>query len=218
MLNTTTSLLAVTALTLAGCKSTPAAPAVDPDFAPSAAKVKTHLATLAKIKQTVDATAALAHDTLALPNGQRASSTLVTVDQLTALGECFPDAMICNDLWWRLSGCDRISKLTAEKAAEEFGAVAELKRCAGLRYLAVVRKRAFTRPSADKDSKTFDRGSISVELLVFDLESAAYLGGFLVDAKNPESLEVSASTNVGKMLHEHLGRLIYDAMRKRIDT
>ncbi len=192
-------------------------PAVDPDFAPTVAKVKANLATLGKIQQAIADIPPLAHDTLELPGGRKESSTLLTVDQLGSLGGCFKDAMICDNLWWRLSGCDKLSKLTAEAAAAKFDANNELKRCAGLRYVAVARKRAFTKPVADKASMTYTAGHLSVELLVFDLQSAAYLGGFIVDAKTPESLEhVTASTNVDRWLHEMLGGLVFDAMRTRI--
>lgn len=206
--------LLLVVLALASCKK--AAPEVDPAFAPSVAKVKASLASLPKIKQAVDATPPLQGDTLALPNGKKESSTLLTVDQLTSLGSCFPDAAICNDLWWRLSECDAAAKLTGEQAAADFGAMSNLKRCATLRYVAVARKRAFTKPVVDKGSNTYSPGSLSVELLVFDLESAAYLGGFIVDAKNPET--APSETNVEKYLQDQLGRVVFDAMRARIDS
>jgi hypothetical protein len=211
------ALLVAAAVAFTCCKPKP--PEVDPEFAPSAARVKTTIATLAKIKKSIDTIAPLPHDTLALPGGKKESSTLLTVDQLTKLGDCFPDAMICNSLWWRLSKCDELSNLTPEKATAEFDAVNEVKRCAGLRYVAVARKRSFTKPSAEKGSSTYKAGHISVELLVFDLDTAAYLGGFLAEAKNPSSLDnMTASTNVESYLHEGLGRVIYDAMRARIGT
>ncbi|MBL8954387.1 MAG: hypothetical protein JNK82_26655 [Myxococcaceae bacterium] len=211
------TLFSALVLLAAACKKD--APAVDPDFGPTVTKVKANLATLAKIEKAIAEVPPLAHDTLALPGGKKESSTLITVEQLSSLGGCFKDAHICNDLWWRLSGCDALTKLTPEAAAAQFDAVNELKRCAALRYVAVARKRAFTKPVADKASKTYQAGHLSVELLVFDLQTAAYLGGFVVDAKSPESLEkVTATTNVDGWLHEQLGRVVFDAMRARIDT
>jgi len=213
----TSRALVVCVVALTSCR--PAAPAIDPAFAPAATRVKAHLAMLARIKQTVDATAPLAADALALPGGQKASSTLLTVDQLTSLGACFPDAAICNEFWWRLSGCERLAKLTPEVAAAQFDAVNEVKRCADLRYVAVARKRAFTRPTVDSASRTYRAGHLSVELLVFDLENAAPLGGFIVDAKTPASLEdLSAQTDIEKYLQTLMGRIVFDAMRARIDT
>lgn len=213
----TSRLFVLCVVALAGCK--PAAPAVDPAFEPAAATVKTHVAQLSRIKQAVDAMPPLTADTLALPGGRKASSTLLTVDQLTSLGSCFPKAAICDDFWWRLSRCERLATLTPAEATAQFDAVNEMKRCAGLRYVAVARQRAFTKPTVDKDSKTYRAGHLSVELLVFDLETAAPLGGFIVDAKTPASLEgMSAQTDIEKYLQTSLGRIVFDAMRARIDT
>lgn len=167
----------------------------------------------------LDGTPPLTADTLALPDGRKASATLVTIDQLTSLGACFADAPICDEFWWRLSGCERLSQLTPAAASAQFDALNEVKRCAGLRYLAVARKRAFTAPAADKASKTYRPGHLAVELFVFDFETGAALGGFIVDAKSPASLEgMTTQTDVTKHLHTSLGRLVFDAMRARIDT
>lgn len=202
---------------ISACK--PAPPAVDPAFEPAATTVKTHLAMLPRIKQAVDAMPRLTADTLTLPGARKASATLITVDQLTSLGACFSDAPICDEFWWRLSRCERLSQLAPAAAAAEFDAVNEVKRCAGLRYLAVARQRAFTQPTVDKASKTYRPGHLSVELLVFDLETGAALGGFIVDAKSPASLDgMSGQTDVAKYLHTALGRIVFDAMRARIDT
>lgn len=199
------------------CKKSP--PPVDPAFESAATAVKARLAMLPRIKQAVDATPRLSADTLALPGGRKASATLVTVDQLSSLGACFSDAPICDDFWWRLSRCEQLSQLAPAAAATDFDAVNEVKRCAGLRYLAVARQRSFTPPTVDKASKTYRPGHLSVELLVFDLETGAALGGFIVDAKSPPSLDgMSAQTNVEKYLHTALGRIVFDAMRARIDT
>lgn len=213
-------LLRVTVVCLvasSACK--PAPPAVDPAFESAATAVKARLAMLPRIKQAVDATPQLSGDTLALPGGRKASATLVTVEQLSLLGACFSDAPICDDFWWRLSRCERLSQLAPAAAAADFDAVNEVKRCSGLKYLAVARQRAFTAPTVDKASKTYRPGHLSVELLVFDLESGASLGGFIVDAKSPASLDgMSAQTDVEKYLHTALGRLVFDAMRARLDT
>lgn len=199
------------------CK--PAPPAVDPAFESAATAVKARLAMLAHIKQAVDATPRLSADTLALPGGRKASATLVTVEQLSSLGACFSDAPICDDFWWRLSRCERLSKLAPAAAMAEFDTVNEVKRCSGLKYLAVARQRAFTAPTVDKASKTYRPGHLSVELLVFDLESGASLGGFIVEAKSPPTLEgMTGQTDVAKYLHTALGRIVFDAMRARIDT
>lgn len=207
----------VSVVVLSACK--PAPPPIDPSFEPAAANVKARLAMLPRIKQTLDATPALTADTLALPGGKKASATLVTVEQLTSLGACFSDAPICDELWWRLAGCERLAQLTPAAASAQFDALNEVKRCAGLRYLAVARKRAFTPPAVDKASKTYRPGHLSVELLVFDLESGTALGGFVVEAKSPASLEgMTAQTDVTKHLHTSLGRLVFEAMRARIDT
>lgn len=213
----TSRVLVLCVVAFAACK--PAAPAVDPAFEPAATTVKAHVAKLARIKQTVDATPPLTADTLALPGGRKASSTVLTVDQLTSLGSCFPEAAICNEFWWRLSSCERLAKLTPAEATAQFDAVNEVKRCAGLRYVAVARQRAFTKPTVDTASRTYRAGHLSVELLVFDLETAAPLGGFIVDAKTPASLEgMSAQTDIEKYLQTLLGRIVFDAMRARIDT
>ncbi|MBM4779597.1 MAG: hypothetical protein GQE15_17980 [Archangiaceae bacterium] len=198
------------------CKKSP--PPVDPAFESAATAVKARLAMLPRIKQAVDATPRLSADTLALPGGRKASATLVTVEQLTSLGACFSDAPICDDFWWRLSRCEQLSQL-APAAATDFDTISEVKRCAALQYVAVARQRAFTAPAVDKASKTYRPGHLSVELLVFDLETGAALGGFIVDAKSPPSLDgMSAQTNVEKYLHTALGRIVFDAMRARIDT
>lgn len=209
--------LLVSIAVLSACK--PAPPPIDPTFEPAATAVKAHLAMLPRIKQTLDATPPLTADTLALPGGRKASATLVTAEQLTSLGACFSDAPICDEFWWRLSRCERLSQLTPAAASTEFDSLNEVKRCAGLRYLAVARKRAFTSPAVDKASKTYRPGHLSVELLVFDLETGASLGGFIVEAKSPASLEgMTAQTDVTKHLHTSLGRLVFDAMRARIDS
>lgn len=127
-------------LIVSACK--PAPPAVDPTFEPAATAVKAHLAMLPRIKQALDGTPPLTADTLALPGGRKASATLVTIEQLTSLGACFSDAPICDEFWWRLSSCERLSQLTPAAASAQFDALNEVKRCAGLRYLAVARKRA----------------------------------------------------------------------------
>jgi len=163
-------------------------PTVDPQFDDHVKATKDKIAKLDKIKAAVAAAAPITEDKLE-PAAKKGNWTILATDQLAQLDACFSDAKICGPEWTLLKTCQDDAKKTAEEVAAQYGGTANLKACSELKLLAVVRKVSFTKPSADRKAKTYSPGEFVGEVLVFDIDSAANLGGFRVTAKTPESLD-----------------------------
>jgi hypothetical protein len=124
--------------------------------------------------------------------------------------------MVCGDRWWLLSRCQQAAQKTAEEATKA-GDVDKLKDCSEVKYLAVARKTMFEKPVVDMEAQSYDGGELHADVLVFDIDTAKYLGGFKAVGKTPDSLEQkSKATNVEQWLHELIGAEINTAVRAKL--
>jgi hypothetical protein len=127
--------------------------------------------------------------------GNAAELTVVDFDDLTRM----------KNVPWRfnnrdLSECAAILRKRAlafeearpgdEIPLEAWHAAQYLPTCAGLRYLVVVRTSELSRAAA-LSTKSFLAGSAKGEILVFNLETGAYLGGVPFEARSSTSVEVA---------------------------
>jgi hypothetical protein len=202
--------MVVMALTIAGCKKADekktAAPA-DPKLDAYLTATKAKLANLEKIRAQVKAAPALKKDALSMPS--KGPFTLISSNQIPELGNCFEDAMVCDDPWWVLSACDRFAKETRAELVESGAeAVLALKKCSELRYLAVARKTAWKAPVVTLETKSYDGGELSADVFVFDIDSAKYIGGFKASAKTPDTLEKVSDRNSSKDVEKWLLRIV----------
>ena len=145
------------------------------------------LGSLGKIKSTLATTPALTKDDL--PTLEKGRFTLIAAEQLDLLGNCFSNAKVCDNDWWLLSHCDGYAKLSREKLADDPTAPFVLKNCAELHYLVVARQTAFKAPVLAMETKTYEHGTLSADLFVFDIDTAKYLGGFKASSSTPDKLE-----------------------------
>jgi hypothetical protein len=177
----------VTVLLALGCSSK-AKPTADPKFDDYVKATKDKLGKLDKIKAAVATAAPITEDKLE-PAATKGNWTILATDQLDKLEACFSDAKICGPEWTLLKSCQDDAKKTAQEVAEQYGGAQNLKACSELTLLAVVRKVSFTKPTADMKTKTYSPGEFVGEVLVYEIDSAKYLGGFRVTSKTPDSLD-----------------------------
>jgi len=163
-------------------------PKPDPDFDRYAKAAKEKLGKLDKIKVAAAATPPVSDEKLD-PAAKAGRYTIIATEQFGDLGSCFKDADVCGPEWKLLKACQEDANKTALQLANEYGGTKDLKECSELKLLAVVRKVSFSKPSADMAAKTYSPGQFVGEVLVFEIDTAKYLGGFHVTAKTPESVD-----------------------------
>ena len=198
-----------------GCgKAKPKAEA-DPNFDKYVEGTKAKLGKLDKIKAAVDA--AVVTDEKLDPAATKGNYAVLAGDQLDKLGPCFNDLNVCGPEFELLSNCKADTKKSAQEAAGD--ATERLKACSELELLAVVRKVGFTKPTADMASKTYSPGELAGEVLVFDIDSAKYLGGFKVNAKTPDSLDkVPQGLDVDKALLQTVSQSLSEAIKLKLGS
>lgn len=204
-----------TLLVALGCSSK-AKPTADPKFDDYVKATKDKLGKLDRIKAAVAAAPAVSEDKIE-PDAKKGNWTILATDQLDKLDGCFSDAKICGPEWTLLQTCKDDAKKTAEEVAAQYGGTANLKECSELKLIAVVRKVSFTKPTADRKSKTYSPGEFVGEVLVFELDSAKPLGGFRVTAKTPESLDkVPESADVDDSLMQTIKQSFIQGVKLKI--
>jgi len=214
-------LMGMVALAIASvaCKGEEAQPAeIDPQIDAYISGSKAKLGNLAKVKAAVDATAPLTADAFTAPPS--GPFMVIAAEQLKELGECFEGAMVCEDQWWVLSRCKGWVSKSKEEIAKD-GGIGDLKQCSELKYLAVARKTAWHPPSVSLETKVYEGGELSVDVMVFEIDSAKYIGGFKASAKTPETIEKISSSNSSKDVEKLLLRLVgsdlRDAVKKKFE-
>jgi hypothetical protein len=194
-------------------------PKPDPQLDSYIAGAKSKLAKVGALKAAVAAIPRLTADTLALP--AKGPSTLLSADQLRiGLGSCFEGAMVCQDDWWLLSECQRVAGYSKEQVTS-WGHTGKLKACAGLRYLAVARKTAFHQPIVSVAEKKYEGGELAADVLVYEIDTGKYLGGFRAKGVTPEGFragERDSEESLRKDLLDFIGTDLARTIQKRIGT
>ena len=90
-----------------------------------------------------------------------------------------------------------------------------LSACERLKYVLVIRLIEFTPPELSLESKKFVSGRYQAEVLAFDLSDGALLGGFLVNAKNEDSVMLlDGDADHTKRLISNLESTVFSAIRE----
>ena len=106
-----------------------------------------------------------------------------------------------------------------KKSRSSTAGAKNLKECSELKVLAVVRKVSFTKPAADRKTKTYSPGEFAGEVLVFNIDDAAPLGGFRVTAKTPDSLDkVPESADVDDSLLRTINQSFIESVKLKLGS
>ena len=193
-MRSTACALVVLAGALAGCeKRGPEAEATIAKYRPS---VEARLAAVRQIGEQLKGMPALSSDGAALDSGPAKlwtglDSPLSTDNAIMEEGSRLARDLSVDpgygvgtkELWW----CARIlgDKHTAERISAS-SAEAHLAHCANAKYLLVVRVLESTYPRLEEGKTTFQPGSMTGEVRVFNLGTGKDLGGFRFKARNSD--------------------------------
>lgn len=87
--------------------------------------------------------------------------------------------------------------------------------CERLKYVLVIRLIEFVPPQLSLETKKFVSGRYQAEVLAFDLSDGALLGGFVVDAKNEDSVMLrDGDADHSKRLISNLESTVFSALRE----
>lgn len=91
--------------------------------------------------------------------------------------------------------------------------------CERLKYALVIRLLEFTPPQLSLETRKFVSGRYQAEVLAFDLSDGSLLGGFLVNAKNEDSVMLlDGDAEHSKRLISNLESTVFSAIREGART